>query len=40
MATGRYGCLVVSPSPDKIIIVGGDVSLFKPVDIVEECIVM
>ena len=29
MATGRSSCLVVSPSPDKIIIVG---------DIVEECI--
>ena len=34
MATGRFMCLVVSPSPDKIIIVGGYES-----DIVEECIV-
>ena len=34
MATGRRRCLVVSPSPDKIIIVGGSWS-----DIVEECIV-
>ena len=39
MATGRRMCLVVSSSPDKIIIVGGKVSLFKTVDIVEECIV-
>ena len=39
MATGRFRCLVVSPSPDKIIIVGGYVSVFKRVDIVEECIV-
>ena len=34
MATGRFRCLVVSPSPDKIIIVGGLLS-----DTVEECIV-
>ena len=33
MATGRWRCLVVSPSPDKIIIVGGWNN------IVEECIV-
>ena len=33
-ATGRSSCLVVSPLPDKIIIVGGYGS-----DIVEECIV-
>ena len=39
MAIGRYRCLVVSPSPDKIIIVGGVVSVFQSVDIVEECIV-
>ena len=39
MATGRYICLVASPSSDKIIIVGGDVSLNETVDIVEECIV-
>ena len=39
MATGRYWCLAVSPSPDKIIIVGGEVSVLKSVDIVEECIV-
>ena len=34
MATVRESCLVVSPSPDKIIIVGGLLS-----DTVEECIV-
>ena len=39
MATGRFRCLVVSPSPEKIIIVGGKVSRFESVDIVEECIV-
>ena len=39
MATGRDSCLVVSPSPDKIIIVGGQ-SGFKKLDIVEECIVV
>ena len=39
MTTGRFRCLVVSSSPDKIIIVGGDVALLKPVDIFEECIV-
>ena len=35
MATGRYSCLVVSPSPEKITIVGGH----DGSDIVEECIV-
>ena len=39
MATGRWECLVVSPSPDKIIIVGGDEGFLESVDIVEECIV-
>ena len=34
MATGRFRCLVVSPSPDKIIIVGG------LSNIVEECVVV
>ena len=32
MTSERYDCLVASPSPDKIIIVGGD--------IVEECVVV
>ena len=36
MATGRYSCLVISPSPNKIIVVGG--SLNETLD-VEECIV-
>ena len=44
MATGRYWCLlVVSASPDKIIIVGGyksfSESVYVNTDIVEECIV-
>ena len=39
MTTSRFRCLVVSSSPDKITIVGGDVALLKLVDIVEECIV-
>ena len=39
MTTGRWRCLVVGPSPDKIIIVGGKVSLDEIVDTVEECIV-
>ena len=38
MATGRCWCLVVSPSPDKMIIVGGERFIIKS-DIVEECIV-
>ena len=37
MATGRNRCLVVSPSPDKIIIVGGYGALNE---IVEECTVI
>ena len=40
MATGRFMCLVVSPSPDKIIIVGGAESHFnQSSDIVEDCVV-
>ena len=39
MASGRYYCLVVSPSPDKIIIVGGWEIPFQPIDDVEECFV-
>ena len=35
MATGRWRCLVVSPSPDKIIIVGG----LGAENSVEECVV-
>ena len=39
MATGRSRCLVVSPSPDKIIIVGGLGAQGQSQDIVEECVV-
>ena len=39
MANGRRWCLVASPSPDKIIIVGGNEGFFKLLDVVEECIV-
>ena len=39
MAGGRYYCLVVSPSPDKIIIVGGRGNpLADPLNNVEECV--
>ena len=39
MAGGRYHCLVVSPSPDKIIIVGGRLHpLANPLNNVEECV--
>ena len=36
MASGRFFCLVASPSPDRIIIVGGVGAL----DSVEECAVV
>ena len=39
MVSGRGHCLVVSPSPDKIIIVGGRGNLFQSIDDVEECFV-
>ena len=39
MASGRCYCLVVSPSPDKIIIVGGLENSFQPIDDVQECFV-
>ena len=35
MSSGRWRCLVVTPSPDKMMIVGGDAK-----DSVEECVVM
>ena len=38
MSSDRSDCLVVSPSPDRIMIVGG-IALF-PLDSVEECIVV
>ena len=42
MSSGRERCLVVSPSPDKMMIVGGDiVDLFSvTTDSVEECVVV
>ena len=40
MATGRYDCLVVSPSPDKIIVVGGVGVRGQSQDIVEECVIV
>ena len=40
MATGRSYCLVVSSSPDKIIIVGGYGAHSQSQDIVEECVVV
>ena len=39
MARGRCNCLVVSPSPDKIIIVGGRKNSLQSIDDVEECFV-
>ena len=36
MTSGRSYCLVASPSPDKIIVVGGVGAL----DSVEECVVV
>ena len=39
MATSRHWCLVVSPSPDQIIIVGGDEGFLQKLDVVEECII-
>ena len=41
MASGRCNCLVVSPSPDKIITVGGQENPFQllSIDKVEECFV-
>ena len=40
MSCGRTWCLVVSPSPDKMMTVGGERSPFKPLDVVEECVVV
>ena len=39
MASDREDCLVVSPSPDEIIIVGGLENSLQPIDDVEECLV-
>ena len=40
MASGRDYCLVASPSPDRIIIVGGYYANFIQLDSVEECAVV
>ena len=41
MSSDRSDCLVVSPSPDRMMIVGGRPGLFSPAtDIVEECFVV
>ena len=39
MSYGRSECLVVSPSPDKMMIVGGYAGV-SPLNIVEECVVV
>ena len=39
MSSGRRECLVVSPSPDRMMIVGG-IKTVLPLDSVEECIVV
>ena len=36
MSSGRWKCLAVSPSPDRIMIVGG----WGAKDSVEECVVL
>ena len=40
MSSGRWWCLVVSPSPDKMMIVCGNGSSYEPLNIVEECVVV
>ena len=40
MSSGRRRCLVVNPSPDKIMIVGGFGDGYEQLDIVEECVVV
>ena len=40
MSSGRSDCLVVTPSPDKMMIVGGYGGVLLPLDSVEECVVM
>ena len=40
MASDRYYCLVASPSPDRIIIVGGYGADYRPLESVEECAVV
>ena len=40
MSSGRWSCLVVSPSPDKMVIVGGVRDSGVDVNIVEEYVVV
>ena len=40
MCSGRWLCLVVTSSPDKMIIVGGYGARYQSLDSVEECVVM
>ena len=42
MSSGRWKCLVVSPSPDKMMIVGGyrERVIGVRTDSVEECVVV
>ena len=40
MSSGRSYCLVVTPSPDKMMIVGGYGAGYQSLDSVEECVVM
>ena len=40
MSSGRSNCLVVTPSPDKMMIVGGYGGVLLPFDSVEECVVV
>ena len=39
MSSGRSRCLVVSPSPDKMMIVGGVLGSCEQLDVVEDCVV-
>ena len=39
MSSGRHRCLVASPSPDKMVVVGGvDANGFTTLDSVEVCV--
>ena len=39
MSSGRYMCLVASPSPDKMVVVGGyGANGYTPLDSVEICV--
>ena len=40
MSSGRKLCLVVTPSLDKMMIVGGVGARYQSLDSVEECVVM